>query len=554
MSAQLVNQLRQRLLLSRANNFGKFATALSNFDPRIMKPGDKTFFQYRDPSNPKVFKTLETRLELEEVIVIRGDKQVKVKKAFMVDASNPTVKLDLDLVFQDSGLALKVDADGIPQLDVDGAIRAGKDVEDAALAGGAEPAQAKSMKQAFLDYLQNNPFTTFLQRFRKSRNIADGVSVTPPEGRASSKSIIQNANEVADAKLVEEKLQEIQESKTPEALAVDNTPELKEVSEPLVEMVNPVKTPAGSRFKDQWRAWRSRPPAEQKVKDAVVEPAPVEEKTIEIFVEGELKPRASEAYSKGLVSTRVYKRLTELTNTSSWTNRQKLAAGVGGTLVVAAAVGALDWYLTRSNVAAAVAEHQQDLNGCWMYNRLDGTKTKVKLLSCGSLDLASAIETCTTQSFPSSVITECPTTTFNPCTRDSTSRSTDAAVPLVPNVCSAYVYNTPTAPPAIAGVTLIPACRKEDGTALPQNQSCSPYCKTGNFDLPPYLALMCIDVDFTTAFVDLVSALGYEPETIFPPANATKPVDTSVSKPLLIAAAVLGGVLLVLLGIYWFKK
>lgn len=545
-----VSQLRQRLMLSRANNFGRFAAALSNFDPRIMKPGDKTFFQYRDPTNPKVIKTLETRLELEEVIVMRGGKSNKVKKAFMVDASNPTERVALDLVFQDSGLALKVDADGIPQLDVDGAFRAGNDVENAAVSEGVEPAQAKSMKQAFLDYLQNNPLTTFLQRFRKSRNVAESVTRAPE--RQASSAIIQNANDVADAKVVEAKLQE---SKIPEALAIDNTPELNEVSGPLQNIVNAsAKPPAGSWFKDQWRAWRSRSPAERTAKDAVVEPTPVEEKTIENFVENELKPRASEAYSKGLVSTRVHKRLTELTNTSSWTNRQKLAAGVGGTLVVAAAVGALDWYLTRSNVAATVAEHQQDLNGCWMYNRLDGTKTKVKLLSCGSLDLASAIETCTTQSFPSSVITECPPTTFNPCTRDSTSRSTDAAVPLVPNVCSAYLYNTPTAPPAIAGVTLIPACRKEDGTSLPQNQSCSPYCKTENFDLPPYLALMCIDVDFTTAFVDLVSALGYEPETIFPPANATKPADTSVSKPLLIAAAVLGGVLLVLLGIYWFKK
>jgi hypothetical protein len=191
-----------------------------------------------------------------------------------------------------------------------------------------------------------------------------------------------------------------------------------------------------------------------------------------------------------------------------------------------------------------------------MYNKLDGTKVKVKVLSCGDLDYQGALETCATQNYASmapSDVLECSVNTFNPCIADSASRSTDPAVPLVPNVCSKYIYKG-TTPAAVSGVTLIDACKNADGSSLSAKQTCSPYCKSENFNLPENMGLMCMDVDIETAFIDMVQALGYDPVVIFPPKIPVAAAATTFSKPLLITTAVLGFIFSILGILYLYRR
>jgi len=574
-----ISQLQRKLVLAKVTDANAFRTTLAK-----LQPGDTIPFKYKSSSKGAV-QEFKAKVETGSVTFSKQGKLVTQKKTYLTDVNNPASKIDLDEVFGFAGLNMKVDVDGIPQLNVEDAARAGDDIEAVAVDEGVDPAQAKSMKQAFLEYFNNNPFKKFVDRFRASRRVADNVR--PPNEQARVKAeevkvesevdaasisrraaideplaveVKQVAEDASDAAKVEQKLDELKSD--PEAKApIDNNPVLESVNTPLERIfVESILEPPGPSvrkgLRTKWQEWRNRPPNERRAAEAVATPAPVEEKAIVQMVEKELPERANKARSENKISTEVQKQLTDAPKSSSWTKREKIAAGaVAGTLLVGGSVvGAMAWYRARASMAGAVAQHQQDLNGCWMYNKLDGTKTKVKLLSCGDLDLTSAMETCSTQSFVtgSTSISDCPNTTFNPCTRNSKNRSTNSQIPLVPNVCDTYVSSG--SPAAIEGVTTIPACRKLDGSALPSKQSCSPYCQTENFNLPPHLALMCIDVDFSTAFVDLVSALGYDPQTIFPPANAQLVPPSGPSKAVWIALAVIGVALLIGLGVYWFKN
>jgi len=214
---------------------------------------------------------------------------------------------------------------------------------------------------------------------------------------------------------------------------------------------------------------------------------------------------------------------------------------------------------TEATLAAAADDHQKDLNGCWLIDTIQGTETKVKLLTCGHYDVSAAMETCATQVYTganAATITKCPDTTFNPCAKTSTSRTSDKSVPLVPNVCDLYLYNG-TAPLAVTGVTVKNACLNTDGTSLKDTQACSPYCSTQNFDLPSHLQLVCRSVEYPFAFAHLLANVGVNPVEVFPPAAPPKDTGTvsaaktAASKPLLIATAVLGGIFLILLVIFF---
>lgn len=273
-------------------------------------------------------------------------------------------------------------------------------------------------------------------------------------------------------------------------------------------------------------------------------------------VAGKMDDAASDAVAKGSLGSRAME----------WVKKHKfkiLAAGTFGAVVGWAATAearakAANTALMASLGAAAV-EHQKDLNGCFLYDRAKGTKTKIALLTCNNATLTEAIQTCLTQSYTAggSALTACSATTFNPCVKDSTNRS--GSGPMAPNACSKYLYKG-TKPTDVAGVTTIDACKTESGAALGANQSCSVYCKTENFDLPPMVDLLCVSVDLPTAFVDLITKLGIDPEKVYPPKDKNKAPPAAgfwsqpASTPLLITTGILGGVLLILLSVYLYRK
>lgn len=169
-------------------------------------------------------------------------------------------------------------------------------------------------------------------------------------------------------------------------------------------------------------------------------------------------------------------------------------------------------FLSLALVAAA-QRYQQDMNGCWLYDKAEGTMTKVKLLTCREDTLG--IETCPTQQYTAgrdAAITGCPTKTFNPCLKSSTQRTSSLTTPRVPNVCNQYLYNSKTqsAPIDLAGVTTTDAC-----SGLSPDQSCSTYCKTEMFNLPVHMELICVDMDLATAYADLMSQLNLKPAELF---------------------------------------
>jgi len=246
--------------------------------------------------------------------------------------------------------------------------------------------------------------------------------------------------------------------------------------------------------------------------------------------------------------------LTEVVNEAATSGRisPKVKAILLGSLALTAAVGiglGVGRSLpTEAALAEAAKQHQDDLNGCWLYDYKTNTRTKVKLLTCGDYDLASAIETCETQPFTSTstAIRDCPSGTFNPCAKESKSRASNSSVPLVPDVCDFYLYKG-TAPAAVTGVKVQDACKTPDGKALDTKQACSPYCKTSNFNLKNNLELYCVSVDYPTALYDLLVRLGVPPPPPPPP-----PADSAASNKLKIAAGVLGGIFVLLLVVYFF--
>lgn len=265
----------------------------------------------------------------------------------------------------------------------------------------------------------------------------------------------------------------------------------------------------------------------------------------------DLESKANEAASKGFLSDTTLQAIRDI---FPRVNKKWLLAGTIG-LGLASGLAYLAYTLSLEK---AGAQHQEDLNGCYLYDSITNTKKKINLLTCGDFATGQMIQTCVTQSYsptatPQPVITECGKDVFNPCAKTAISRSSDSAVPMVPNVCSLYLYKG-SAPAPITGVTTQDACKTEDGKAIPVGQACSGYCKTENFNLPENLTLMCIQVDYNTAFIDLMMRLGYDPIKLFPPAPGQPPAVSTISRPLAITTGVLGLAFVILLVVYMTRK
>jgi hypothetical protein len=264
-----------------------------------------------------------------------------------------------------------------------------------------------------------------------------------------------------------------------------------------------------------------------------------------------LEANAFQSHSKGLLSNKLLQTIRDI---FPRVNKKWLLAGTIG-LGLASGLAYLAYTLSLEK---AGAQHQEDLNGCYLYDSITNTKKKINLLTCGDFATGQMIQTCVTQSYsptatPQPVITECGKDVFNPCAKTAISRSSDPAVPMVPNVCSLYLYKG-SAPAPITGVTTQDACKTEDGKAIPVGQACSGYCKTENFNLPENLTLMCIQVDYNTAFIDLMMRLGYDPIKLFPPAPGQPPAVSTISRPLAITTGVLGLAFVILLVVYMTRK
>lgn len=233
-------------------------------------------------------------------------------------------------------------------------------------------------------------------------------------------------------------------------------------------------------------------------------------------------------------------RLEKIKN--SWLYRNKKNLSVLGTVV--GSITGLALSLDKKALRDEAVNRQKETNGCFLINLITNEKTKISLLTCGDFDTGKVIQTCATQLYTSgATINECPTSTFNPCTVNAKSRSSDPAVPLVPNVCDKYLYKG-TAPAPVEGVTTLTAC--PDTVSSP----CSGYCKSANFNLPENFELQCIDVDYMTIYLNLVDEIGYDANKLFPPKIAS----STPSKALIIATAVLGTVFLLVAVYYYFYR
>lgn len=244
--------------------------------------------------------------------------------------------------------------------------------------------------------------------------------------------------------------------------------------------------------------------------------------------------------------------------------RDKLKNGVQwarknpGKIVVAGGLSAILYFAFRDS---SDTYHSETREGCYLYDHDTGAFNRVDLLTCGNVAASTtAMPTCATQSFTAgstTTINECEPTQFNPCAKTAKSRSTVATTPMVPNVCDTYLYKG-TAPTAVDGVTTRDACKTETGAALPPGQTCSPYCKTENFDLDENQALICYSGNFLPKFIELASALKIEPHDVTgtPPPGTPPPPGGQAkrTKILTIAAASVGGLAFVLMCIWVYLK
>lgn len=195
--------------------------------------------------------------------------------------------------------------------------------------------------------------------------------------------------------------------------------------------------------------------------------------------------------------------------------------------------------------------YQADMNGCWLYNKIDGTMKKVKLLTCGHFAEVAEVDTCPTQNYTPGAdasIQNCAANLFNPCLQSSTQRTTNTATPRVPNVCSQYLYKGTPIPGAVAGVTTTDAC-----AGVPAEQSCSSYCKSDMFNLPPTMQLLCVDMDFATAYADLMSNFGVTPAEMFS-AAALPPAPPKSKTKWIVAGVVAGLVVLGAVGYVYLRR
>jgi len=155
-------------------------------------------------------------------------------------------------------------------------------------------------------------------------------------------------------------------------------------------------------------------------------------------------------------------------------------------------------YIEVAFLQAAI-EHQKFLNGCFLYDSILGTLTKIKVLSCNGVDTTNAMDTCSLSGRYTSaqdVVNACPGNTFIPC---------------LDPLCTKVLYNAPTAPTVVAGTTSVNAC-----AGIEYDDFCSSYCRADAFDLPEHQELMCVNLSVEAAYIDLMSALGYNVEEMFP--------------------------------------
>lgn len=178
-------------------------------------------------------------------------------------------------------------------------------------------------------------------------------------------------------------------------------------------------------------------------------------------------------------------------------------------------------------------EHQNFLNGCFLYDTLKGTMTKVKVLSCGSVVLDdTALDTCSLLGNYSSMDSwkaSCPDNTFVPCLNES---------------CTSIVYKD-TEPTVPSNVT------KQNACTASEEAPCSSLCRTDAFQLESHLELICVNVDLATAYVDLIDAMGYDVKEFFQPlASPRRPLSTAIK--IGFAVVILG--MLSALGWMWYQR
>jgi hypothetical protein len=412
------------------------------------------------------------------------------------------------------------------------------------LAGGLLEAEAEIIADGAARQRIDSPAMRDFAQKTEAFDAVQNSDVTPKPENVSEADI---QKKIEDEKALEQELVEY-ESKNPDESLLDREESFEaQRQQSLQNLVDaePLISPVtgrrwfGTLFKDL-----ALPKLDLKFK---IQPPTLDVSKLTAFID-DLASRARKAYADSKISKSVMERLTIKDNVL-FKRRAKIAGAIFAGTSVASGIGYLIWALCASSASQATVQHQEDNSGCFLYNRITNTKTKVKLLTCTPDAQITGIETCPTQMYSAttsaSSISECANNTFNPCAKTATSRSEDPAVPLVPNVCNLYLYKG-SAPVQIEGVTARDACAN-----LKANQVCSEYCKSENFNLSEIHQLMCIQLDYDLAFADLMIALGYDPVEIFPPAPSS--AQSAVSKPLLIATLTLGVIFLVVF-VYWIKK
>ncbi len=144
-----------------------------------------------------------------------------------------------------------------------------------------------------------------------------------------------------------------------------------------------------------------------------------------------------------------------------------------------------------------VIEYQKNVNGCYLLDKFQGTMTKVQALSCGGVNVSSAIPSCdlvyTSMTNVDDMRSRCSENTFIPCLDDT---------------CQSIAY-AGTKPATTKSV--VDACAEN-----PNGGACSTLCDSKAFHLPEHLELICVNMDVRTAYLDLMKKLDYNVLEMFP--------------------------------------
>jgi hypothetical protein len=178
-------------------------------------------------------------------------------------------------------------------------------------------------------------------------------------------------------------------------------------------------------------------------------------------------------------------------------------------------------------------DHRNFLNGCFLHDKIEGTLKKVKVLSCGSVVVDNAMETCSMLGNYTSMQSwkdSCPENTFVPCLNET---------------CTSIVYNG-AIPNVASDVTKENACPATDNDDTP----CSTFCRADAFALPEHQELICVNVDQKTAYVDLMDALGYNTQEMFPSVPPRRTLNQTTK--IIFIVLLLGGVGAI--GWMWYQR